>query len=232
MSLTTGSARPSAEAAQRLSVHREDDRAERERYFFTYALSFFVGWGWVVVVRDVYYRVSRESRLLIEARTPGLDERAWLQRIVEVGLALAIAPLATWLVFRAKFASHGLYDHLTGARQHWRLLAQTHRTGSIINTLRRGSGTGAKSPFAYRSADGGDAVPPPPTLPKGSLPSLPECNDAARRGSVGATVSGAWQVVLATTATPWRWTSSLISQSLDGLGVTSSQTTARQTDML
>ena len=116
------------QAALQVASGREENREERERYFLTCALSFFVGWAWVIVARDAFYRVSRSARLFVAST----GSHAWLARAFEIALALVCCPLTLWLVLAAKDASQRLLDVMSGARRLWRKVAIASQAVIVI----------------------------------------------------------------------------------------------------
>lgn len=92
------------------------DRSKVERHFLTNAASFFVGWVWVVLLRDIsllFSDVVEDALVSVSSLNSGgfwgrhftdlmlaISEHA--SRLTEVLLVIVFGPLLTWLLFKAK----------------------------------------------------------------------------------------------------------------------------------
>uniref|UniRef100_A0A7S3F1A7 Transmembrane protein n=1 Tax=Haptolina ericina TaxID=156174 RepID=A0A7S3F1A7_9EUKA len=93
------------------------DRAQVEKHFLVGAMSFFAGWGWVLVIRDVFYPVGAGIQGFIDV----LVGHAVSARVGQLISVLIFAPSLTICFFRIKHSVVAAYQSSlgTGLRLKW-----------------------------------------------------------------------------------------------------------------
>ena len=89
------------------------NRAQVEKQFLTGAMSFFSGWGWVLVIRDLFYPLGGTLQSLIDGALGQPADR----RAGELLSVLIFAPVLTALFFYTKHATITVYTRSITVRR-------------------------------------------------------------------------------------------------------------------